>query len=314
LIRVDAVQVAKVQPGTEAPWDRADKHDGSECGLLGAVAGAVVTPIVGNGLEYLCQVEDRSKHTEKDPSDPDLAVRLAAGDAAYETYTALNSAGHVFGSQFVVPLGAIPPEGLTLTVIDRDADSYDLIGQVRLTRQQLSGVAASPTPVLSLTSGAIQRLDIVVATLDGRPEELSVPMNAKVGTVPARFRPVRAGEVVEIFADGHYRIGTVNDDLIDPRGLPADRLREYNFENEPFRSAPHGSALALIGRGDAKQGLVVAPCGHTIAKVSGPLAVGVNDTDPANNRGDLSFSVRVRPPTPEEWLRPWNPDRPCGSH
>jgi hypothetical protein len=270
------------------------------------------TPMVGKGVGYLCQVENRPKDLEKDSTDPDLAVRLEGGGAIYETHTAWNSAGHVFGSEFVVPLGAIPPEGLTLTVMDRDGETYDLIGHVRLTRQQLADVAVSPTPVLSMAFGAVQRMDVVVSAHDGHSEQVIVPMNAKQGTVPVTLRPVRAGEVMEITATGSYRVGRFNDDLIDPRGLPGERLREYNFENEPFRSAPHGSAIAVAGRPGAKQGVIVAPCASSTAKVSGPLLVGVNDTDPANNSGELSFLVRVRPPTAEEWLHPWQRGLACG--
>ena len=118
----------------------------------------------------------------------------------------------------------------------------------------------------------------------------------------APLRSLRAGEVVTIAATGSYKVGDFYDAVLDPRGYPDGGPREYNFEAEPSRSAPHGVALAQIGCGDAKEGLLVAPCTTVVSQVGGPLLLGVNDNDPNNNSGQLQFSVRVRPPTPSEWM------------
>ena len=72
---------------------------------------------------------------------------------------------HVFRSEFVVPTGAIPPEGLSLTVIDRDRPSAEYIGNVRVGRQQLVGTALSSQPLLILSdpAGGLLRLEVVVS-------------------------------------------------------------------------------------------------------------------------------------------------------
>jgi hypothetical protein len=107
-----------------------------------------------------------------------------------------------------------------------------------------------------------------------------------------------------------YRIGSFHDAWIDPGGYPGGGPREYNFRNEPFRSAAHGAGMALIAGGDAQQGLVVAPCNAIVARVGGQLVVGLNDNDPGNNTGQVSSSVRLRPASPMEWSS--QRTNPCG--
>lgn len=305
VVRVDAVEASQTRPGTASSWDgpAPQAQDGADCALLGLVSSLVLSPVAGKGLQYLCQHDSRPQQVEKDPTAPDLFVRLQARDATYDTYTAWNSAAHVFGVEFVLPVDAVPPEGITLSVLDRDGAESDLVGHVRVVRQTLVEFAAGRGPLLSFTGSAgLRRLDLVISRLAPQLEEGAVAMDPSHGTIPAPTRRVRAGEVVEIVATGAYRVGTFNSDLIDPRGYPGGALRQYNFANEPFRSAPHGSGLALIGPAGSRQGLIVAPCVAAVARVAGPIVLGVNDSDPENNRGELVFAVRIRPPTPIEWL------------
>jgi hypothetical protein len=114
------------------------------------------------------------------------------------------------------------------------------------------------------------------------------------------FRNIRAGEIVEVAASGQYKVSRASP-WIDPRGYPGGS-KTGNFEIEPFKSGPHGSALALVGQGDAKMGAVAAPCARFVAPVSGPLVVGINDAAPHDGEGSAQFQVRVTAPAQNEWL------------
>lgn len=306
ILRVDTVQVAPHRPGTSTPWDNPapQANDGAECGLLGVAGSIFFSPIAGKGAEYLCKLGSRPKSQEQDPSAPDLVVELSAGATTnYPTYTARDTVYHVFRSEFVVPTDAIPPEGLLLTVSDRDGGQREVIGSLRLQRAQLlQALQTNPLLTLSDPTGSLQRIEFVVAPHPNEAETITVPMNVREGTIDAGFRPVRAGEIVDISASGQYKIGSWHDKWIDPRGYPNGDARGYNFHNEPFKSAPHGSGMAIIGIGDAKSGHTVAPCARFVSRGSGPLVLGVNDAEPGNNTGTAQFTMQVTPPSATEWL------------
>jgi hypothetical protein len=247
---------------------------------------------------------NRPRQQEHDPTAPDLVVALGAGTAtSYQTHTAGDSFYHVFHSEFIVPTDAIPPDGLLLTVLDRDGGQSEVIGVLRLDRAQLIDAARS-TPLLTLRDprGGLTRLELVVSAPAGSVETATTPMDIRAGTQAARLRPIRAGEVLDVSAVGRYQVGSWHDRWINPRGFPGGDLRSYNFEIEPFRSAPHGSGLALVGSGDARVGQVVAPCARFVSRASGPLVIGINDTEPGNNEGSVQFTVQVRAPSAAEWL------------
>jgi len=306
VLRVDAVNVSPYHARTSIPWDGAvpQPTDGAECGLLGVAIG-FINPIAGKGAQYLCQLDGRPRQQEHDPSAPDLVVAIAAGTSApYQTYTARDTFYHVFRSEFIIPTDAIPADGLSLTVVDRDGGSQpEVIGAVRLDRAQLVDAALSSAMlVLSDGNGGLQRLELVVGGSAQPSEETDATMNTKNGTAAAPMRPIRAGEVLEVSAAGRYRVGSFYDSWLDPRGYPGGGPKGYNFENEPFRSAPHGSGLVMVGKGDAKVGMIVAPCARFMSRVAGPLVLGINDAEPENNEGSAQFAVRVRAPSAAEWL------------
>lgn len=307
ILRVDTVQVAPFRPGTSASWDNPapQSSDGAECGLLGLAGSIVFSPVAGNGAEYLCKLGSRPRGREQDPSAPDLVVELSAGPTTnYPTYTARDTLQHVFRSEFVVPTDAIPPEGLLLTVSDRDGNQREVIGAQRLQRGQLlQALETNPLLTLSDSMSGLQRLELIVAAHTSDAESFTVPMNVQEGTIDSRFRPIRAGEIVDIAATGQYKVGTVlYTKWIDPRGYPGGDAQSYNFDNEPFKSAPHGSGLAMVGIGDGKAGQNVAPCARFVSRGSGPLVLGINDSDPRNNTGTAQFTVHVQPPSAAEWL------------
>ncbi|HRI64825.1 MAG TPA: hypothetical protein PK156_11305 [Polyangium sp.] len=307
VLRIDTVQVAAQRPGTSIPWDDPvpQPNEGPECGILGAASSFFSNPIVGKGAEYLCNLGTRPRPREQDPSSPDLVVELSVGPTTtYPTYTARDTFNHVFRSEFIVPTGAIPPEGLLLTVSDRDGNQREVLGSLRLRQDQLRETLESNRLLtLSDPSGSLQRLEVVVSSHAGPMETAQVAMDARAGTVDSRFRPIRAGEIVEVTATGQYKVGKLYyDNWISPLGYPNGDARSFNFEMEPFKSAPHGSGLAMVGVGDARAGQSVAPCGRLVSRSSGPLILGINDSDPTNNEGRVQFKVQVRPPSAFEWL------------
>ncbi len=264
-------------------------------------------------LRWRVEAEDWVERREADPdrtpwpqADPVLS-RPSSSDAAELTsdeLERLTGVVHNFRTEFVVPIAAIPPEGLLFAVVDRDlGQNDDVLGQVRASAAELLDAARSPTHLISRSDpqAGLQQLELVVSTDDGRPQaaRVDLPASTGIGPVPA-LRPIRIGDVVTISATGQYRIGGWYDHWLGPAGYPGGGPRGYNFSNEPFHSAPHGCGMALIGAGSAHQGMIVAPCGSAIAP-TGALRVGINDTEPRNNEGAARFDVRVRAPSVDEW-------------
>jgi hypothetical protein len=114
-------------------------------------------------------------------------------------------------------------------------------------------------------------------------------------------RPLAAGERVSLSAQGAYTVGSWYDKKVGPDGYPNSDPQGYNFKQAPFAAAKHACAIALIGERNRVEGTVVGTSVSFMTRVAGPLRVGVNDTDPSNNSGSLSFEGETRAPTPEEW-------------
>jgi hypothetical protein len=225
-------------------------------------------------------------------------VRLAAGSGAPYTTDVERDSDHAdFGRQpFVVPLDAIPPDGLRLEVYDADdGETPELIGAVRLQRGEL--VAAVGRAPLT-KSDPLAAFEIVV-TPYANSEPMTVSMPASLGTETA-LTPVLAGEVIRVRASGEYRVGSYFNSPVGPSGYPGGGPTGYNFGSEPLKSAPHACAFFLVG--DEKRFATLAtPGGAVITPVGGPLIVGINDNDPSNNSGNVAFTIERRLPSSSEW-------------
>jgi hypothetical protein len=302
ILRVDAVQVTPTRADQVSPWDggTAEPTDDTACGVLKGIGN--VNPIDGSGAPYLCQIDTRPPAQPLEPTAPDLFVALAVGTKAhYQSYTARDTFGHTFGSEFLVPTNGIPPEGLTVAVLDRDGDRSEPLGLVRVNRQELVGAATgNPLIVRADPRGGLQKIELAVFPYGLAAENVEASLDIRSGTMPVPFRNIRAGEIVEVAASGQYRVSSASP-WIDPRGYPGGS-KNGNFEVEPFKSGPHGSAIALVGQGDARLGAVAAPCARFVAPVSGPLVVGINDAAPYDGEGSAQFQVRVTGPTQNEWI------------
>jgi hypothetical protein len=312
VIRVDSVEVQQ-RPNGPA-WDPppAQVESGEPgCDLFATAIGAMgtsvfgpMTKVVAAAVPLLCQ-SATPVSLERDPSLPDLKVRLSAGSAAaYVTDVAANVDRASFRLQpFVVPIDAIPPEGLLLEVVDDDGGSAvdEIIGSVHLFKADLVNAVGTPTLV---RSDALAKFGIVVTRYAPRAPQ-AIAMAAKNGTadvpVDSSLTSALAGEVIRVRAAGAYRVGSYFDRELDPTGYPDHAAMGWNFEYEPLRSAPHGCGFFLVGQ-ERRFATLAAPRGAAVSPVGGPLTVGINDRDISNNSGDLSFVVDRRAPTPAEWL------------
>ena len=305
VLRVDTVQVSPTRPGG-SPWDESPESDNGACGLLSALASAAYTPVAGAAASFLCRASSgQQSDREQNPTLPDLTIEIVAGNVeAYRSDVIANTIHHRFGTSFLVPIAAIPSDGLQLSVLDDDGGGQsELIGRVRLSTTQLNSTAESPTHLLLLADqvAGLEQLEIVVTRYQPDLQPKFVSFDAREGTRVAA-PDVLAGEHITLKASGRYTIGQFNSDRIDPKGYPSGGPQGYNFQYEPFQSAPHGCGLALVGN-RTRQGFVVAPCVQFVTPMAGPLIVGINDVEPANNSGQLIFEVRRSAPTVDEWQR-----------
>jgi hypothetical protein len=261
----------------------------------------LLSPVAGKGASLLCGLSV-PKQNERDASNPDLRLRLSAGNSIhFDSPTETNVIEHVFGYEFVVPLDAIPADGLLLEVRDADIGQDDeTIGGMRLGRSDLLAILESPTHLRDLSTEGVPQLELVVTAYQS--VKLSAPrISANQGPVLIGGRRLAAGEIVTLQAEGQYTVGAWYDKQVQPSGYPGGSARSYNFEQEPFRSAPHACGIALAGENGAVQGALVAPSVTFESAYAGPLRVGINDSDPSNNKGWISFIGITRAPTSVEW-------------
>lgn len=308
VLRVDLVQVSATRPGTTEPWDGPAPESDSDaiCSLFAwGAAAATTSPVTGKAVGALCDLESRAPQAERDATNPDLQLRLSAGASThFDSFVERDSLSHVFHYEFVVPTKAIPPDGIRLEVLDADTnDSGETIGSVRISSDMVAQALFSETHLLNLPGQSVTRLELVVTPYvpAGIPKVLMAP-NEPPRLVPVR--PLVAGEVVILTAKGSYTVGKwTYTDAIGPAGYPNDEARGYNFKQEPFASAPHACAIALVKSGAKVEGVVVGRGTQFTATYAGSLSVGVNDEDSANNQGWLAFQGSVRAPTVHEWLQ-----------
>lgn len=303
-LRIDRVDVAGTQPGTQNRWDGSEREPQGDavCSLL-ALGTNLVSPVSGDHAKDLCGALVRQEHRERFPADPDLRVRLSAGaSVAYDSPVARDLTSHSFAYEFVVPTSAVPPDGLRIEVLDDDGkDGAQSIGSARLTLETIATTWESATRLFRTSSGALSNLEVVV----GPYEPLTIEKREMLATsepLPIGRR-LAAGEIVHLQAKGSYTVGSWYDAKLDPRGYSTDAARRYNFQQEPFASAPHAAGIALAGENDLFVGALVAPCVTFTSHYAGVLRVGINDTEPENNEGRIAFEGYLRAPTVEEWTK-----------
>jgi len=317
IIKVHNVRVATLRTGSTDHWDGAIPDAAASksglCGVIGAAIGgaagawaggptvAVSGAALGKNMgDAVCPERRATQQRERDPQAPDLVVGLTVGDQDLKrllrTATARDSYDESFDYAFVVPTAVVPPRGLQVWVQDQDGETdYETIGAVYLTREKL--VEASHSPMLVLSDGAVTRLELSVAAAP-EPSRQTFAIDVTKGLVVIDEAPIVAGEVVELRAEGSYKLApkwTAN-------GPAGGKGKDGSIREEPFASAPQGAAIATIGLGSRIDKLLVPSCVRITTRFSGQLVLGVNDIKPADNSGDLKFTVVRRVPTAAEWL------------
>jgi hypothetical protein len=308
VLRVDRVDVAVTQPGTQNRWDGPEPEPRADaaCSLL-SIATNLVTPVSGDAVEKLCGTLFSPESRERFREDPDLRVRLSAGTTVkLESPVTRDVTSHSFAYAFVVPTSGVPPDGVRVEILDDDAErGAQSIGVARLTLETLAKAYESSTHVFTTAAGAVLHLEVVVSPY----APMDIPKRRMLATSdpqPIGARPLVAGEVVHLRADGSYRVGKWYGASLGPAGYSGDAARRYNIPQEPFASAPHAAGIALAGQDDVFLGTLVAPCVTFTSVYAGALRVGINDTEPLNNEGSIAFEGFARAPTVEEWGRPVN--------
>jgi hypothetical protein len=306
VLRIDRVVVAPTKPETTATWDQSPAETPSAlCDFVGVAVGAAASsPVAGRGAELICQAGTAGSPGERRLEEPDLALRFSAGTGApYVSRVVRNVLEETFRYEIAVPTAAIPPDGLLLEVLDDDASAGpEPIGALRITRADVARTLGSSSRLWVASDRSVRRLELVVAPYE--PVKLArTSMPAKEGLHAAAARPLYAGEVVALRARGAYTVGTWYDTPINPLGYPSEKARSYNFDEEPFHSAPHACGVATVGVTGKVHGVVVTPARTFVAQVPGPLRFGVNDAEPANNHGSLEFEGKTRAPSVDEWMK-----------
>ena len=302
VLRVGRVEVKALRPETGARWDVADApHRDPGCDLL-AFGGKMVSPVTGEGSALLCGPAARTAPLEPQPDNPDLQLRLSSSTGAkYESFVVPDVLGVNFNYEFVVPTAGIPAEGILFEVLDADeGQEPESIASFRLTQARLAEIAKSPRGIGDFASGAATRFEVAALPYTPAPIVRS-QLEAQSPPTLARVRPLMAGEVVSLQAQGSYTIGTLYTTAIGPEGYPSGQLHGYNFEQQPFTTAPHACGIALVGSGGRVDGAVIGNKARFVVTAAGPLRVGSNDRDPGNNRGWLAFAGETRAPTVSEW-------------
>jgi hypothetical protein len=299
VLRIDAVEVSPTKTGSDATWDVQEPDSDPAAGCKVFAAGVTLfEPLSGGVVSALCGLS-RAPHRERLSSDPDLRVSLAAGaTTAYSTFAIPDTTSTSLGYEFVVPVSAVPSDGLRLELFDDDEVGSELVGSTRFTVAQLAAAFRSPTKLLVVSSGAIHKLEVVLsAYAEASPAREQRPASAQPATLG---RQVQAGEVVSVRANGSFTVGSWFDDTVDPAGYPGGDARSYNLR--PFKDEPHGCTIALIGTGETIHGVAVGSGKQFVAEHGGAIRLGLNDSDPGNNQGSVLYEISLRAPTAQEWL------------
>ena len=302
VLRVGRVEVKSLRPDSGNSWDLSDAPPIEPGCDLVAFGGKQVSPVVGEGTTLLCGAAGRSLPLEKQPSNPDLRIRLSSpGGADYQSFVVPDVLAFDFNYEFVVPTAAIPAEGILLEVLDADTEQDpESIASFRLSSAQLDEIATSPHGMRDFASGAATRFEVAAAAY--MPTQIvRTQLEAQAPPTPARVRPLIAGEVVSLRAQGSFTVGTLYTAAIGPEGYPNGQLHGYNFEPQPFTTAPHACGVALVGSNGRVDGAVIGIASRFVVTVAGALRVGLNDRDPGNNRGWVAFEGDTRAPSVTEW-------------
>jgi hypothetical protein len=225
---------------------------------------------------------------------PDIAIGIKVGDrVVHRSPTLWDSYAGDFGHAMLVPVAAVPEQGIKLVVLDDDPPGYQEIGSFRLSRDRLAQMRNAGLQRLSDFGPNVGSLEIDVTDFvaprpaSGRLDVASVRAVAPVA--------VPAGAVVIVRAKGSYSVR--EGETITPlgSGAPGTNLA-------PLAKARHGAAYVAVGDGNESKFVPIPDCRVLVSAPPGYLVYGVNDAGRRDdNRGRLDLTIETQQPTPREW-------------
>lgn len=318
IVRVDTVLVASTNADGKH-WDDVKPFPDTYCEVVdyAAVAASAAGPkgkIVGEAAKIGCRGYAAYANGKVTWEYPDVQLMVSAGvSQPYKSAVALNTTSADFAAlqqQFVVPLAALNNSDLRITVVDNDNEEspgkVDTIGVVRLTQADIiSAFNNSRGEIRRANQNGVREMSIQV--LRYQQGASLHPLDTRRGLAEAEAI-IAAGEALELVVTGSYQTSD------GPCG-PAGRPDEASVEDEGFKvmtgqkegkggllaGSRFGSAYALIGSGP-RQILRPSPCTRGMAIVAGTVDLGVNTAKPETNNGTLTFEIRRRAPTVDEWI------------
>jgi hypothetical protein len=144
----------------------------------------------------------------------------------------------------------------------------------------------------------LERIEIEVASADEHPPEAKSVIDVARGWGTIDQLHVNAGEVLEVAASGEYRVSGQRAGPTGVIGLSSGRIAD-----PLFGSANRGVAILVLGTHKRFRPEVIGECKKFLSPFAGPVLVSINNADPTTASGDISFRLKRRPPTRDEWLR-----------
>jgi len=216
-------------------------------------------------------------------SAPDPMVYLEIAGKTFRTTLAPGQFQPVWRFPLIASLSPDTTDVVRITVVDWDGPGQvDIIGEKVLPAKDLFA-----RPVLEIGRfGNVAGLVLEIAETPAVPTKKRVAVAARDGWVQSGIL-VAAGQEVSIRAAGEVCTkGADRTRCSGPEGQP--RTAETNLPG--FEARGHGALVGGIG--DTR--FFVGRDVRFVAASSGPLLLGINDSDVSNNNGDLEVEVEVR--------------------
>jgi hypothetical protein len=231
---------------------------------------------IGQPVEMPSVIDGAAESASADPM-----VLVQAGDRVFRSPLRAGQFHPVW--QFPLLVTVMPTDELRITIVDWDGPSaYDVLGETTVT----GAILTSGKPIDLPRFGSVERLAIRVADAPaGVTHRVAVPGRP---TWTETGIPVIAGQEVTILATG--RVCSKGDDKAYCAG-PEGQVNPSESSNvKGFEKRGHGVLVGAVG--DVR--FVVGRERRFVAPSSGPLLLGVNDTDANNNKGEFEAAVTLR--------------------
>lgn len=298
---------ARVHNEDGRPWD-VEKAGGFKSLPIGAVLG-FVNPMLGTLGKALESLAPPGHPDQEAYPDPYVRVLLNEAVVSRELRSASlpNTLNPNWDYSFYAQLSTLRESGIDIVVLDDDGgdSSGARVGAVALPRANLERVALTGRTVnMTVAADDLESMYVRIEPVQNASAAASYVLPLSDGMLVTDLL-VHAGSQVTIRVDGQGQIGAGGvfgcTPDVTPRGLEHGECRNYNLSYKELRTAPHGSAFALFGRGSGLEPVTLvddgtgATCIEVVAPTGGALTFGVNDNHFSNNSGEYRFDVTIEP-------------------